>query len=191
MKTRVLIIEPSKVIVAGLMSLLHDQMRFKLMTPLSSLDTLTERLITDQPDVVIINPTLCASPSQLHLPAATATVALVYQYVEPAVLRHYDATIDIRDSQPTIIETIAEAASSQHAEQRSGNNYDLTKRETMVLVKVAMGLTNKEIADQLNVSVHTVMSHRKNIMSKTGIKSVAGLTVYAMLNNLIDENTVI
>ena len=49
-------------------------------------------------------------------------------------------------------------------------------------------MTNKEIADQLHVSPHTVMSHRKNIMHKTGIKSVAGLTVYAMLNHLIEES---
>ncbi|MDY6258685.1 MAG: LuxR C-terminal-related transcriptional regulator, partial [Bacteroidales bacterium] len=70
---------------------------------------------------------------------------------------------------------------------RKITNYDLTKRETAVLIEVARGLTNKEIAEKMNVSVHTVISHRKNIMHKTGIKSVAGLTVYAMLNNLIEE----
>ena len=48
---------------------------------------------------------------------------------------------------------------------------------------------NKEIADKLNVSVHTVISHRKNITRKTGIKSVAGLTIYAMVNNLIDSKS--
>jgi DNA-binding CsgD family transcriptional regulator len=53
-------------------------------------------------------------------------------------------------------------------------------------VLVAKGLANKEIADKLNISIHTVMSHRKNIAHKTGIKSVAGLTVYALLNNLLD-----
>ena len=66
-------------------------------------------------------------------------------------------------------------------------NYELSRRETDVLVLVARGMTNKEIADALNVSIHTVISHRKNIMHKTGIKSVAGLTVYAILHNLIDE----
>ena len=70
-------------------------------------------------------------------------------------------------------------------------SYELTKRETAVLVQLAQGKTNKEIADALNVSVHTVISHRKNITHKTGIKSVAGLTVYAMLNNLIDESSLL
>jgi len=55
---------------------------------------------------------------------------------------------------------------------------------------VAQGMLNKEIADRFNLSIHTVISHRKNITRKTGIKSVAGLTVYALLNNLIDKNTV-
>ena len=51
-------------------------------------------------------------------------------------------------------------------------------------------MLNKEIADQYNISIHTVISHRKNITRKIGIKTVAGLTVYALLNGLIDINTV-
>ena len=55
---------------------------------------------------------------------------------------------------------------------------------------VAKGMLNKEIADAENISIHTVITHRKNITRKTGIKTVAGLTVYALLNNLIDINTI-
>ncbi|MFQ8806064.1 MAG: response regulator transcription factor [Alistipes indistinctus] len=51
-------------------------------------------------------------------------------------------------------------------------------------------MTNKEIADRYNISIHTVISHRKNIARKTGIKSVSGLTVYALLNNMIDQGDV-
>ena len=56
-----------------------------------------------------------------------------------------------------------------------------------ILVAVARGLTNREIADQYFISIHTVISHRKNITRKTGIKTIAGLTVYALLNNMISE----
>ena len=66
----------------------------------------------------------------------------------------------------------------------------LSSREKEILVCVAKGMLNKEIADAENISIHTVITHRKNITRKTGIKTVAGLTVYAQLNNLIDINTI-
>lgn len=61
----------------------------------------------------------------------------------------------------------------------------LTEREIEVLRLLAQGFSQKEIAHRLHLSVHTVISHRKNITSKTGIKSIAGLTLYAMSNKLI------
>ncbi|MBQ1819621.1 MAG: helix-turn-helix transcriptional regulator, partial [Bacteroidales bacterium] len=64
-------------------------------------------------------------------------------------------------------------------------------REKEVLICLSKGLKNNEIADTLNISVHTVITHRKNIVRKTGIKSVAALTVYAILNNLIEEKDII
>jgi DNA-binding CsgD family transcriptional regulator len=66
-------------------------------------------------------------------------------------------------------------------------DHELSERERDVLILVARGYTNKEIASELNISPHTVISHRKNIVHKTGIRSVAGLTVYAVLNKLIDS----
>ena len=71
-----------------------------------------------------------------------------------------------------------------------GEGGELSAREKEILVSVAKGMLNKEIADQYNISIYTVISHRKNITRKTGIKTVAGLTVYALLNNLIDMNTI-
>ncbi|MBQ7273232.1 MAG: helix-turn-helix transcriptional regulator [Bacteroidales bacterium] len=71
-----------------------------------------------------------------------------------------------------------------------GEGGELSAREKEILVSVAKGMLNKEIADQYNISIYTVISHRKNITRKTGIKTVAGLTVYALLNNLIDMNSI-
>ena len=62
-------------------------------------------------------------------------------------------------------------------------DYDLSEREQEVLTLVAQGLSSKEIASRLNIAVNTVNTHRKSITRKTGIKSVAGLAVYAMLKN--------
>ena len=68
----------------------------------------------------------------------------------------------------------------------SGRSHKLTAREVEVLKLVALGHLNKEIADKLSISFHTVISHRKNITMKLGIKSISGLTVYAVINRLID-----
>ncbi|MBO7609335.1 MAG: response regulator transcription factor [Muribaculaceae bacterium] len=192
MKTRVLIAEPSEIIVAGLVQLLSEVSRFKILDPVTDASMLDERIIASKPDVVIVNATLVPSAASVRTDRNISVIALVYQYVEQLHLRRFDAVIDIRESRASIVETIIEATKTQT--QHDGDNttnYELSKRETAVLVLVAKGLTNKEIAEQLNVSPHTVMSHRKNIVHKTGIKSVAGLTVYAMLNNLIDESTLL
>ena len=75
-------------------------------------------------------------------------------------------------------------------EKEADEREELSDREKDILVCVARGMLNKEIADQNNISIHTVSSHRKNITRKIGIKTVAGLTVYAILNGLIDVNTI-
>ena len=76
----------------------------------------------------------------------------------------------------------------------SGNSEEdkdeLSQREKEILVSVAKGLLNKEIAAEHNISINTVITHRKNITRKTGIKTVSGLTVYAILNGYVDINSV-
>ena len=64
-------------------------------------------------------------------------------------------------------------------------NHELSSREIEVLKEIASGKIIKEIADSLNISVNTVLTHRKNISSKLGIRSVSGLSLYAMMNGII------
>ena len=190
MKQKLLIVEPSEIIIEGLKTVLESQSRFKLLEPELSSEHLEQRILSSRPDVVLINPSLMpGNVSFLRNEYEVAVVALVYQYVERDVLKTYDGVVEIRDGRAEVIETLSQATPA--AQEHNKNNYELTKRETAVLVQLAQGKTNKEVADALNVSVHTVISHRKNITHKTGIKSVAGLTVYAMLNNLIDESSLL
>lgn len=68
--------------------------------------------------------------------------------------------------------------------------HELSAREIEVLILITKGFINKEIADKLNISLTTVISHRKNITEKLGIKSVSGLTVYAVMNGYIEADRI-
>lgn len=66
----------------------------------------------------------------------------------------------------------------------------LSPREAEVLSLVAQGVINKEIADRLNIGITTVISHRKNIQEKLGLKSVSALTIYAVTHGYVDINKI-
>lgn len=67
---------------------------------------------------------------------------------------------------------------------------ELTKREIEVLRLIALGLMNKEIAEKLNISLNTVLTHRKNLSSKLSIKTVSGLVFYCISNNYISADEI-
>lgn len=64
----------------------------------------------------------------------------------------------------------------------------LSERESEIIVMIAEGLTNVQIAEQLFLSNHTINTHRKNIMSKLGVKNTAGIVMYAVKTNLVSPN---
>ena len=66
----------------------------------------------------------------------------------------------------------------------------LSDREIEVMSLIVQGYINKEIADRLNIGLATVITHRKNIMDKLGIKSVSALTIYAVMHGYVDINTI-
>ena len=66
----------------------------------------------------------------------------------------------------------------------------LSDREIEVMSLIVQGFINKEIADKLNIGLSTVITHRKNIMDKLGLKSVSALTIYAVTHGYVDINTI-
>ena len=66
----------------------------------------------------------------------------------------------------------------------------LSDREIEVMSLIVQGYINKEIADKLNISLSTVITHRKNIMDKLGMKSVSALTIYAVMHGYVDINKI-
>jgi len=95
------------------------------------------------------------------------------------------ASILLMEDKESIIQKIRNLL-AHHKQSDSGNHsMMLSPRETTIVRHISMGLTNRQIAEKLFLSAHTVMTHRKNISAKLGIKSVSGLTVYAIVNNII------
>jgi DNA-binding CsgD family transcriptional regulator len=98
----------------------------------------------------------------------------------------YDFILNVYDSSTQMLSVI-----KKQLDLKQVNNADddedeaLSERETEVLLQIIKGHTNKQIADILYISVHTVISHRRNIMIKTGIRSQAGLALYAVSKSLI------
>lgn len=92
----------------------------------------------------------------------------------------------------TELEQSTAAMNRKSSEETAGDGIsnDLTEREKEIICNVAKGLSNKEIADALNLSVHTVATHRRNISAKLEIHSSAGLAIYAIIHNLIDLSEV-
>ena len=98
--------------------------------------------------------------------------------------------ITIKASQEVIIEQLEQLFTGENNSISSDNNKELSTRETDVLQLIVKGSTNKEIADKLNISLNTVLSHRKNITTKLGIKTVSGLTFYAIMNGIISGDDI-
>ncbi len=94
--------------------------------------------------------------------------------------------IHLRENKSSIIEKINQCITSFKSTKQKGENNELSPREIDVLKLLTKGYANKEIADKLFISTHTVISHRKNISEKTGIRSASGLTMYAVIKKIID-----
>ena len=115
-------------------------------------------------------------------------LAILTSATDAGFTQDYEGQIYLSDKTAEVEQKIS-AAVSVNANETRGDGEELSAREKEILVCVAKGMLNKEIADYYNISIYTVITHRKNITRKTGIKTVAGLTVYALLNNLIDMNS--
>ena len=191
MRNRVIICEASEIIANGLAEVIDSMAQFDVVARIESPEHLNEKITASDANTVIINPLLLGYQNKEFINQLgkehpqLIIIALATAYLDHSVLTPYSGVIEINDTRSKIISKMNEFAQSETTKK---DDVELSKREIDVLVAVAKGLMNKEIADQMKISIHTVISHRKNITRKTGIKSVSGLTVYALLNNLIDES---
>lgn len=103
-------------------------------------------------------------------------------------------TLNINQDEQGLAKSILRLHNHGHHHTRASHpeqdTHALSPRETDVLRLIALGLLNKEIASRLGISITTVISHRKNIVEKLGIRSVSGLTIYAVMHGLIEADEI-
>ena len=196
MSKQILLVVPSSIIARGLEQIFNDLGEFQVCGILSDLSGSGEsQLRAMDPDVVIVDPSLFDNASRSGVKnyiagvSPAAVLAVCSGVWDEDALRQYDGVISLMDAPTTVIRKVR-AALEDRSETGKAEGEELSAREKEILICVAKGMLNKEIADLYNISIYTVITHRKNITRKTGIKTVAGLTVYALLNNLIDMNSV-
>ena len=192
---RVLILEPSVIIAEGLKHVVDDLAGFDVCGMITELEGgLEATLEAYDTDIIIADPAIAdiRSRSGLHETIKNLTgvpvLAILTSATDAGFTQDYEGQIYLSDKTAEVDQKIS-AAVSVNANETRGDGEELSAREKEILVCVAKGMLNKEIADHYNISIYTVITHRKNITRKTGIKTVAGLTVYALLNNLIDMNS--
>lgn len=195
--TKIAIAEPSTMLRIGLGEMIKSLPDVDVVLSTDSINTLLSRVPALKPQIIIINPQLF----DYHKRSVVSTVhdefqnthliALVTSLIDSQQLRQFSGIIEINDDKQRVKSTINQVITEIKSDNEDSDAAPLSEREKEVLICLSKGQRNNEIAEALNISVHTVITHRKNIVRKTGIKSVAALTVYAILNNLIDQKDII
>ncbi len=190
------IAESSVIIRGGLSTALKQlpNLNFQIVE-LATPQALKVCLDTQSIDILFINPHFDSffdvdsfkdeyKGKKIHL------IALQTTFINNSIVSKYDQSISIFDDLKQLSSTIDKL---QNILPDTELDDSLSDREKEILICIVRGMTNKEIADYLNISIHTVITHRKNITTKLQIHSVSGLTIYAIVNKLIslDEIDVI
>jgi DNA-binding NarL/FixJ family response regulator len=188
---KIAIAEPSVIIRSGITVALKRIPGFRIQPfEIVSNESLNNYLRLHKPDILIINPSFWGHYDILKLKSETQNpslhcMALLYSAIDESLLKGYVDTISIYDSVEQLKDKLDKLTNSSIDEVADESN-TLSIREKEIIACVVNGLTNKEIAQELFLSAHTVISHRRNIAKKLEIHSTAGLTIYAIVNKLVE-----
>jgi two-component system, NarL family, nitrate/nitrite response regulator NarL len=147
----------------------------------------TERLSKEAPDVKVLALTAHQNQEYVHGIVAMGARGYVLKDASPEQLVEAIETVDRGESffSPEIVHTLVRTLAAQAEANAQPKPAPLSPREREVIVMIAEGLANKEIAGRLGVGVRTVETHRERLMNKLNIRTVAGLTRYALAQGLV------
>lgn len=190
---KILISEPSAIIRSGMEQLLKRMTGFRIqIVEVPGIESLPDMLRMNKPDVLIINPVMIGGLNLSNLKEecgchSLKCIALIYTIFEPVRLRVFDEQITIYDDVDEIKHKLERLNTEEVVSMEDSDEQQmLSAREKEIVVCVVKGMTNREIATSLFLSTHTVITHRRNIARKLQIHSASGLTIYAIVNKLVE-----
>lgn len=161
---------------------------------ITSMEGLQNCMQGHQPDILVINPSFGGwfnvEEFRTNYPqASTRCVSLLCSVTDTNLLKGYDESIALYDDMETLNKKLVQLMNIAQDEIDSEQE-TLSQREKEIICCVVRGMTNKETAEKLFLSIHTVITHRRNIARKLQIHSPAGLTIYAIVNKLVELSEV-
>lgn len=187
MSRAIIIAHPSAILRKGLISVLENEINANVICTENIKDLKGYEYLTYNEVAILLpfdfNRVELLHPFRVKI-QKPIFIGLIYdENKNPDAINPFDFIFSINSSPQLLIERIKNSFSSGTNEKAED---ELTAREKEVLRLIALGHTNKSIADSLFISIHTVISHRKNITEKLGIKTIPGLTVYAIIQNIVN-----
>lgn len=190
MNKEIAIIEPNTLAGLGLRHLLQQMMPTITIRHFGSMQQLTD----DTPDMYghyFVSSAVYFEHASFFLQRMSRTIVLTSGGAVPGLSDVN--TLNVNQSEQALTRDILRLHSRGHGHGHNHRptiaaEHDLSPREIEVLVQLTRGFINKEIADRLNISLTTVITHRKNITEKLGIKSLSGLTIYAVMRGYVEPH---
>ena len=152
---------------------------------------LANLVLSINPDIVIVNPELLGEKLNLFVKSfdnqtETVLIGLCSENIKANVRSRFRNMLEIGSEKHELMQQFKQIVRPLlKNEEENKDDLSLSDREKNILRMVALGLSSMEIADKLFLSIHTINTHRKNILRKLGIKTVSGLMVYSLLNRLV------
>lgn len=186
---KIVIAENSLILKSGISAVLRRLSDYTFsINEVSNMDAFMMFSRLHRPEIAIINPMFLGGFSIATYKRDnpdTKVVALVSGYFDNKTLSEFDGSISIFDELDTINDTITAILHIEEDEEAIETE-QLSQREKEIIGCVVKGLTNKAIAEKLSISIHTVITHRRNISKKVQIHSSAGLAIYAIVNKIVE-----
>ena len=175
---------PSVIVSEGIHRILHSLKTHQITAiGVENLNSLRDKAYTLQSSLAFIDPVGVNTDEIRALKEEhpeMRIVAVNTSLLPESTTKPYDDIINIYDNVDAIEKIVKEVSQKKEETPK-----ELSPREKEIVIGIVKGLSNKEIAAENNISVHTVMTHRKNIAAKLQIHSTAALTIYAIVSKLV------